>query len=88
MVEAAWAQRHKPVMSSLMRKRQEGLSAEVQEIAAKARQRLHIRYMRLLGKGKSKPEVVTAVAREILGFIWAIGMSAERSQEQRAKVVA
>jgi transposase len=88
IVEAAWSQRYKPVMSSLMRKRQEGLSAEVQEIAAKARQRLHNRYMRLLGRGKLKQEVVTAVAREMLGFIWAIGVSVERSQAKRAKDVA
>ena len=88
IVEAAWAQRYKPVLSSMMRKRQEGLSAEVQEIASKARQRLHSRYMRLLGKGKSKQEVVTAVAREMLGFIWAIGVSVERAQAQRARGVA
>ena len=71
-----------------MRKRQEGLSAEVQEIATKARQRLHSRYMRLLGRGKSKQEVVTAVAREMLGFIWAIGMSVERAQAQKARGAA
>jgi transposase len=53
IVEAAWSQRYKPVLSSLMRKRQEGLSAEVQEIASKARLRLHSRYRRLLGRGKS-----------------------------------
>ena len=88
IVEAAWAQRYKPVLSSMMRKRQEGLSAEVQEIASKARQRLHSRYMRLLGKGKSKQEVVTAVAREMLGFIWAIGVSVERAQAHRARGVA
>jgi transposase len=88
IVEAAWAQRYKPVMSSMMRKRQEGLSAEVQEIATKARQRLHSRYMRLLGRGKSKQEVVTAVAREMLGFIWAIGMSVERAQAQKARGAA
>lgn len=88
IVEAAWSQRYKPVLSVLMRKRQEGLSAEVQEIASKARHRLHSRYMRLLGKGKTKQEVVTAVAREMLGFIWAIGVSVERAQAQRARGVA
>jgi transposase len=88
IVEAAWSQRYKPVLSSMMRKRQEGLSAEVQEIASKARQRLHSRYMRLLGRGKSKQEVVTAVAREMLGFIWAIGVSVERAQAQRTRGVA
>jgi len=88
IVEAAWSQRYKPVLSVLMRKRQEGLSAEVQEIASKARHRLHSRYMRLLGKGKTKQEVVTAVAREMLGFIWAIGVSVERAQAQRVKGAA
>jgi hypothetical protein len=71
-----------------MRNRQEGLSAEVQEIASKARQRLHSRYMHLLYKGKTKQEVVTAVAREMLGFIWAIGVSVERARAQRAKGAA
>ena len=85
IVEAAWSQRHKPLLSPSMRKRQEGLSAEVQQIAAKARHRLHSRYMRLLGKGKAKQQVVTAVAREMLGFIWAIGVSVERAQAQKAK---
>jgi len=83
IVEAAWAQRHKPLLSRTVRKRQEGLSAEVQEIATKARHRLHARYMRLLGRGKAKPQVVTAVAREMLGFIWAIGVTVEKHQVER-----
>jgi len=58
------------------------------EIASRARHRLHSRYMRLLGKGKSKQEVVTAVGREMLGFIWAIGVSVERAQAQKARGVA
>jgi hypothetical protein len=60
-----------------MRSRQEGLSAEVQEIAARARHRLHTRYRRLLGRGKNSQQVVTAVARELLGFVWAIGVHVE-----------
>jgi len=88
IVEAAWSQRHKPVLSQLMRKRQEGLSAEVQEIATKARHRLHLRYIRLLGKGKLKQQVVTAVAREMLGFIWAIGVSVEHAQVEKARGAA
>ena len=88
IVEAAWAQRHKPLVSARVRERQKGLSAEVQEIATKARHRLHTRYMRLLGRGKSKPQVVTAVAREMLGFIWAIGVTVERTQAQRLQGAA
>ncbi len=71
-----------------MRKRQEGLSADVQEIASKARHRLHRRYMHLLARGKTKQEVVTAVGREMLGFIWAIGVCVERAQAHKVKGVA
>jgi transposase len=79
LVESSWAQRHKPVLSKHMRERQKGQSAEVQEIATKARHRLHHRYRHLAARGKPKQQVVTAVARELLGFIWAIGVSVERA---------
>jgi transposase len=81
VVEAAWAYRHRPAIGATLRKRQDGLSAEVKEIAWKAQHRLHGRYRRLLARGKPKPTVVTAVARELLGFIWAIGkqLEAERT---------
>ncbi len=88
IVEAAWLQRYQPVLSYAMRKRQEGLSADVQEIASKARHRLHRRYMHLLARGKTKQEVVTAVGREMLGFIWAIGVCVERAQAHKVKGVA
>lgn len=38
-----------------------------------------MRYRRLLAAGKSLQKVVTAVARELLGFIWAVGVEAERA---------
>ena len=47
-------------------------------IAWKAQHRLCQRYRMLLGKGKVKQKVVTAVGRELLGFIWAIGVHVER----------
>jgi transposase len=78
VVEAAWSQRFAPVLSKALKARQEHLAPEVQEIAAKARHRLHNRYMSLLARGKNKQQVVTAVAREMLGFIWAIGVAVER----------
>jgi transposase len=88
IVEAAWSQRHKPLISWAARKRRESLSAEVQEIATKARHRLHSRYTRLLGRGKSKQQVVTAVAREMLGFTWAIGVTVEGAHAERVKGAA
>lgn len=78
VVEAAWTQRFKPILSKPLKIRQEGLDPELIEIATKAMHRLHQRYMRLLAKGKNKQQVVTAVAREMLGFIWAIGVAVEQ----------
>jgi transposase len=78
VVEAAWSQRFKPILSRALKIRQEKLDPEVQEIAMKAMHRLHSRYMRHLTNGKCTQQVVTAVGREMLGFIWAIGVAVER----------
>jgi transposase len=77
VVEAAWSYRHRPAVGSTLRRRQAQQSEAVKAIAWKAQHRLHSRYRRLLGRGKSKQQVVTAVARELLGFIWAIGVAVE-----------
>lgn len=82
VVEAAWAYQHRPAIGATLRTRQRGLSEEVTAIAWKAQHRLHGRYCRLLAKGKLKPRVVTAIARELLGFIWAIGVQVERTQRE------
>jgi len=80
VVEAAWSQRCRPILSRILKLRQEGLDPEIQEIAMKALHRLHNRYMHLLAEGKCPQQVVTAVGREMLGFIWAIGVAVERKQ--------
>lgn len=77
VVEAAWAYRHRPCIGTKLAARQKNASQDVKEIAWKAQHRLHRRYCRLLAKGKTKQKVVTAVARELLGFIWHIGMDIE-----------
>lgn len=78
--EAAWAYQHRPAMSPEMKKRQEGLSEEVKEIAWKAQHRLCTRYRRLVAKGKLRQKVTVAIGRELLGFIWAIGTQIEKEQ--------
>jgi len=83
--EAAWAYQYRPAMSGVLKKRQEGLSEEVKEIAWKAQHRLCTRYRRLLAKGKLKQQVITAVGRELLGFIWAIGVQVEKEQQRRRR---
>lgn len=83
IVEAAWAYQFKPRLGGYLLKRQVGLSEEVKEIAWKAQHRLHTRYRKLLAKGKNKPQIVTAVGRELLGFIWAIGVKVEGTHQSR-----
>jgi transposase len=77
IVEAAWAYRYRPAVGAALRKRQATASAEVKAIAWKAQHRLHGRYRALTARGKCKQQVVTAIARELLGFIWAIGVHVE-----------
>ena len=77
LVEAAWSYRHRPGVKGEIRKRQAGLSDEVKAISWKAQHRLHERYRRMLGRGKNKPKVITAIARELLGFVWAVGIQVE-----------
>jgi len=54
-----------------------GQPEPITAIAWKAQHRLCARYQRLVGRGKPKQHVVTVIARELLGFIWAIGVAAE-----------
>ena len=88
VVEAAWAYRHRPAIGFTLRKRQENLSEEVKEMAWKAQHRLHARYGKLMAKGKNKGVVVTAVGRELLGFIWAIGVQVEAQQKDSLRQAA
>ncbi len=83
--EAAWAYQYRPAMSPELKKRQEGLSEEVKEIAWKAQHRLCSRYRRLTAKGKLRQKVMTAIGRELLGFIWAIGIQVEKELSHRKR---
>ena len=71
LVEAAWSYRMRPRLSKAIAARNEGVAPGVRTIAWKAQRRLNKRYLRLILKGKSKQEVVVAVARELAGFNWA-----------------
>jgi len=79
--EAAWAySRERAAASKVVRSRREGLSAQVVQIAERADQRLHKRYWWLLKRGKATNKAVTAVARELLGFVWAVGVQTQMEQ--------
>jgi hypothetical protein len=84
VVESAWSYRHRPSLRGDLKKRQEGQRAEVVEIAWRAQVRLCGRYRRLVASGKTKQKVVTAVARELLGFMWNIGTEVERQLDVEA----
>jgi transposase len=77
IVEAAWAYQHKPWIGGWLAKRQQGLDEETKAMAWKAQWRLCTRYKKLAAKGKNKPQIVTAIGRELLGFIWAIAVRTE-----------
>jgi transposase len=77
LVEAAWSYRHRPSIGDTLRRRQARLCQEVKETAWRAQHRLHSRYCKLVARGKNQQQAITAVARELLGFIWAIGMQIE-----------
>jgi transposase len=82
--EAAWSYRRPPCIWYGLRRRQESISEEAKEIAWKAQNRLPKRYMKLGAAGKPQGKIITAVARELLGFIWAIGIRAETIASQQA----
>lgn len=71
LVEAAWHYRHRPGVGLSLAKRRSGQPAEVIAVADRAQQRLFRRYWRLMHRGKPSPKAVVAVARELVGFIWA-----------------
>src|SRR6478672_7325489 len=83
LTEAAWHYRLKPLVSEAMQKRQEHQSKEVRLIAWKAQQRLHKRFKQLAVRKKSVV-AATAIARELVGFVWAIACKIQLPQRPPA----
>jgi len=81
--ESAWSYRFRPSLSLAIKRRQKRASEKVKEIAWRAQHRLHDRYVHLMYAGKAHGVTITAVSRELLGFIWAVGMQAEREQAKQ-----
>jgi transposase len=78
LLESAWHYRHPPKLCKRQKELQTSISPKIAAIAWSAQQRLHRRYWALSNKGKPSPKVVTALARELAGFVWAIGVETER----------
>ena len=77
LVEAAWNNRHLAGADLILNRRRQGQSPEVVAIAVKAQHRLSRKFRRLDQK-KHRNVAITAVARELCGFIWAIMKAASR----------
>lgn len=75
--EAAWSYRFGGTGAAI-RKRRAQVGTDVQAIAAKAQERLHQRWQRMTLRKKEVNKVNIAIARELAGFIWAIGRAAQQ----------
>jgi transposase len=72
LVECSWSYRHPPRVGKKKQDKVAAAPPAVREIAWKAQTRLYARYRALARKGKLKTVIVTAIARELAGFIWAV----------------
>jgi transposase len=70
LVEAAWSYRLPAREAHRYRMRAEDLPEEIKAIGWKAQARLCQRYRRLSAAGKPQPKIITAIARELAGFVW------------------
>lgn len=80
LTEAAHTYCHPARESRVLLARLENLPQEVRKIAWKAQVRLCARFRRLQGRGKNKKTVVTAIARELAAFMWAIACAIETAK--------
>lgn len=84
LVESAWAYSRSNKSGYRVRKRREDQPAWAIDIAERAQHRLHKRYWRLVNAGKHPNKAITAIARELVGFIGAMLMTHRFKLEERA----
>lgn len=70
--EAAHHARHVPTARTAAKQRRDGVPEPIVQLASRSHERLHRRYRQLAGR-IGRPKALTAVARELAGFIWALG---------------
>jgi len=78
LVEGAWAYRYPAKVSEVIQRRLETLPPPIQAIGWQAQVRLCRRFRRLAARGKHHNVIVTATARELLAFMWAIAKAVPR----------
>lgn len=77
LIESSWSYRYQPAVGRELKKRLEHLPAEFHDISWRAQNRLCKKYRKLLMRGKPSNVAVTAIARELVGFIWEIACKVE-----------
>jgi len=82
LIEAAWSYRYSPKVSGVIERRAQDIDPAIRDLAWKAQLRLTHKYRRLIAHGKHKNVAVTAVARELAGFLWDAARIVERSSTQ------
>jgi transposase len=85
LTEAAHQYRLPPQISPLLRARQEKQPKAVRDTAWKAQLRLHQRYQTLSRYRKKNVVIVSALARELVGFVWAIVCQLKAPEKIRAR---
>lgn len=80
LIEAAWNYRFKARVGKELNARQEAVSEAVRTMAWKGQLRLTERFAALQKRGVQANKVCVAVARELAGFVWAVGMQAQREK--------
>ena len=72
LVESSWHYRHPPRVGVGLRRRREGQPGWAVSMAEGAQRRLHRRFRRMTEQGKPSPVATVAVARELVGCMWAV----------------
>jgi transposase len=88
LIEAAWTYARTPRPGHVLRTRRQAAVPEAVAIAEKAEKRLHTRYLKLALGGKPTSKAIVAVARELLGFVWAIGVHVEQAHDNARRMNA
>jgi transposase len=83
LIECASHYNHAPRVSPQLSARQAGQSREVRAIAWRAQNRLNHRFKRLAARGLHRNKVVTAVARELCGYLWELHHQVSKELQEK-----
>ena len=88
LIESAWNYQHRPRQSARAAKLAEPVPPEITARAWQAQTRLFLRHRALTANGKRSTVATTAVARELVGFLWAAMVQAPLRQQPTAEAAA